>query len=149
MENSNDQSAPSGLWILLMIIVLGIIITGIIIEVNSPNDNPEIPTTENSTPSNTQPESSYAGEEALVLIAEADIYPGESWTTPYVDYKFKLRTDGHAYNALFSGMSEPVQYSAEGQFYVPSNAQAGRIVITAGTGETKKFHIWLYKKVMI
>ena len=143
------QSAPSGLWILLAIILLGIFI-GIIISLsNFSNDDPEIPTTGNTTPLNSQPKSSYSGEEALVLIAEADIYPGESWTTPYVDYKFKLRTDGHAYNALFSGMSEPVQYPAEGQFYMPSNAQAGPIVITAGAGETKKIHIWLYKKVIL
>ena len=87
--------------------------------------------------------------EALVLMAEYDLDENNpSWTTQYIDYKFKIRTEGHAINIQFDGMKSPEPYPPEGNFSIPSNARHGPATITLGDGE-KKVHVQLYKKIKI
>lgn len=88
-------------------------------------------------------------KEALVLVDEHDLDDNNpSWTTPYIGYKFKIRTEGHAINIQFTGMKDPVPYPPEGNFSMPSGAQPGPATITRGPGE-KRVHVQLYKIITI
>jgi hypothetical protein len=84
--------------------------------------------------------------EVLELIAETDLNDAHpSWVTPRIDYKFKIRTEGHAINIQFTGSSS-VPYPTEGNFQMPSGAQQGSAVITRGPNEKGTVHVQLYKK---
>lgn len=91
----------------------------------------------------------YGSTEALILMAEYDLDENHpSWTTPYIDYKFKIRTEGHAINIQFNGMKNLEPYPPEGNFSMPSSARPGSAIITLGDGE-KKVHVQLYKKIKV
>jgi len=91
--------------------------------------------------------------EALVLVAQSYIsFSSEPWITEKIDYRFKFRSDGHAFNLQFTGDNgwlKPVAYPKEGDFYMPPNARPGPVKVTAGKEETQEFRIQLYKRIQI
>lgn len=91
--------------------------------------------------------------EALVLVQEYYLTPGSEWITPKIDYKFKFRSEGHAFNVQFStennGWTEKVPIPKEGDVIItiPSNGIQGSAKVTAGANETNGFRVQLYKKI--
>ncbi len=99
--------------------------------------------------------SSNSGEtrEVLYLVDKDSVGPGVVWITPKIDYKFQLRTEGHAISLQFSGDNgtwlEPVSYPTEGDFSMPSNARPGPVKVGAGKKETRKFCAELYRVIKV
>ena len=87
---------------------------------------------------------------------EAMVGPNKAWETPPVNYKYKIRTDGHAYGVQWTstngGWTKKVDFPAEGDFEAgkdftkPSDAKKGApLRITFGKGEKKEYKVQLYK----
>ncbi|MFA6274490.1 MAG: hypothetical protein WC662_04995 [Candidatus Paceibacterota bacterium] len=87
---------------------------------------------------------------------EAMVGPNKAWETPPVNYKYKIRTDGHAYGVQWTstngGWTKKIDFPAEGDFEAgkdftkPSDAKKGApLRITFGKGEKKEYKVQLYK----
>jgi len=93
-------------------------------------------------------------KELLEPMGEGMVGPNTTWVTNTVDYKFKFRTDGHAYNLQFSkvggGWTNPISFPKEGNidFSVPNDATQGPVLVTAGLGEVGQFKVQLYKRIV-
>ncbi len=128
-----------------VIIVVTIVV---VIIIHYATYKPPPPTTNNSN-SNSNSSNSGINTDALILIQEFYINPGDTIVTGRIDYKFELRTEGHAVNLSFSGENgtwlKPVSYPKEGDFNMPSDAKPGSVKVTTGKGETQKFRVELFK----
>jgi len=106
-----------------------------------------------STPPITRSRASYNTTEALVLIDYSYIDSVTSWITPYVDYKFKVRSERHFYFIQFSsvngGWTKKTLIKRDTNLQVPSNGTQGPLRITAGPKETKRFRVQLYKRIRV
>jgi len=105
-----------------------------------------------STPTTTRSRTSYTTE-ALVLIDYSYIDSTTRWITPYIDYKFKIRTERHAYFIQFSstngGWTKKTLINKDTDLKVPSNGTQGPLKITGGPKETKRFRVQLYKRIRV
>lgn len=123
-----------------------VIIIGVIFYFINKNDE------KNNNLKKTQTESSSDQQkEILEQMSENYVSSESPWITPVIDYKYKIRTDGHAYNLEFTskngGWTEKVLVPAEGNFNnMPDDAISGPVKITAGPGETR-FLVQLYKRI--
>lgn len=82
--------------------------------------------------------------EALVLMHEED-----TPCSAYIDYKFRIRTEGHPLNIKFQGVKDPVIYPGEGKFDVPPESKAGELFFTSPDPLHPNVRVQIYKVVKI
>jgi len=148
-KKTEGEFGSNGMMKMLFIIVIAIII---VIPIVCSRENKE-DKKEDTTSSNTS-ETSY--KEVLELIGYG--YVGGTrteWITPTVNYRFKLRSEGHAYFVQFStengGWTKKILIPAEGDDDkpLPDGVVQGPVRITPGPNETREFRVQLYKKINI
>ena len=146
---------PPHPWIIIVLISIVIIIITLImffltgIEVKENIEDKKGNTNNSNTPS-----TSY--KEVLELIDYGYIGGNKAeWVTPPVNYKFKLRTEGHSFFVQFStenrGWTKKILISGEEDINIPTPPDAiqGPLKVTKGPNETREFRVQLYKKINI
>ncbi len=143
-SGSSIQTAPSWTWRILILIFIILCLSGWMVSCNWEK-------TDDSTTNSNTPEVSY--KEVLELMDYGYVGNNKTeWITPKVNYKFKLRSEGHAYFVQFStengGWTKKILIPAEGDMdiTIPSEATQGVLRITPGPNETREFRVQLYRK---
>ena len=111
------ESVPNWIWIILAVICLLILLAGWISSCNEK----ETPLTETQETA----DSRTSFREVLDLVDFSYVGPRMEWVTPFVDYKFKIRTEGHSINVQYTsingGWTKKVLLPAEGDVDLKKN----------------------------